>query len=328
MIEANRSFPHLTYDRRDVSEEMNVEEIDGPFIRVAKRMNTRIHDVEEIVLEPNTISEIKPTDLRDFCNLQYLFIARNQLTTLTNISYNIRLKLIDARHNQLRDIDLSGQFFLEELYLSDNRLEYLDLFLKKLSHLRDLSILDLRNNPLAIERNYRLTVIHSFERLKMLDGHVVKPEEAIRTRDKSSIGSKRAASSLLRSLHERPLSAADRIVQKKAESIRTRKERAKEEQRRIAQMRNQKADYDGVAQLRRLPMSEYFDVLGQLSRAKASTETRPQSEQSRRTRLFMKAPAIGKPVELNDGELLAKRLNPDLPPIFGIRVEHKILYPK
>ncbi|OHT14085.1 hypothetical protein TRFO_15617 [Tritrichomonas foetus] len=145
----------------------------GPFIDLIKQSNTTPNETEEIVIGRNKISEITPVDLFPFHNLQYLYIPYNNLSKLENLEHNFRLKLIDARHNKIRDINLSQQLYLEELYLAGNKLQNLETTIQKISHIRNLKILDLQDNPLSLERGYRQYIINTFADLKILDGHEI-----------------------------------------------------------------------------------------------------------------------------------------------------------
>jgi len=142
----------------------------GAFIDLAKRMRARPLDLEESVLDRNTVSEIGPGDLELFANLQYLYPARDELTVLSGLQHSIRLKVIDARCNRIGDVDISHQLCLNELCLAGNRLQGLDAFVTRLAHMRYLHVLDLRDNDLALESGYRRTVIRAIQPLQLLDG--------------------------------------------------------------------------------------------------------------------------------------------------------------
>jgi hypothetical protein len=113
------------------------------------------------------------------------------------------------------------------------------------------------------------------------------------------------------------------LVRKRAEA-----ERTAEERRLMAAMQKKKEDYEAAARQRTLPPSEYFDVLGRLAREKAAREARKPPKKRPNTRLFLKGSVVSEGDQLTEDELRAQRLNKDLPPIFGVRVRRKVLFPK
>lgn len=304
----------------------------GPFIDIAKKMHAKPTEVEEMVIEKGTISEIKPNELEPFKNLQYIYFTGNNIEILNNLDHNIRLKIIDARNNKIRDVDLTNQHFLEELYLADNCLHDLQSFIKKVSHIKDLQILDLRNNSLALENQYRSTVISAFPALRILDGHPV----TLRERQRGKVGTAtrnlqttRRPRSILQCLQERPMSAADANVRRKANTIRRDRDIAeKEEQERLtAAARKRKEEFEQKARNKDIPMPEELDFLGQAIRRAEALRRKPAETPRPHTRMFLKAPVYTKAKELSPEEERAVRLNPNLPAVFNAKVQHRIMYP-
>jgi hypothetical protein len=142
----------------------------GPFTTIGSKVKGKLHDIEEIVADNLGIEQIIPEDMAPFANLQALYIPNNKLQILNNLQLNYRLYLIDARYNRLRDVNLPEQRYLRELYLSHNKLESLETFIPKLVHMRELQVLDLRENPLALEKGYRNLVTTQIPTLLVLDG--------------------------------------------------------------------------------------------------------------------------------------------------------------
>jgi hypothetical protein len=134
----------------------------------------------------------------------------------------------------------------------------------------------------------------------------------------------------LQCLREQSSNPADLFLQQKADLIRKRTaaQRKAEEFRLLADAQKKKEDHERAAQVRTLPVSEYFDVLGQLARAKAAREPRKQTKPRPSTRLFLKTTVLSEGDTLTEDELRAQRLNKDLPPIYGIRVRRKVIFPK
>ena len=152
----------------------------NPFLEISKKSLIKSYDMEELVLEKTKLIKIEKDFLKPFPNLQSLFIPNNELIELSNLDYNIRLKFIDARNNNISEINIPKQLFLTELYLSNNSLINLEIFLNQIDHLKNLEILDLRNNKLTQERGYRNLIILKFPSLKILDGiNIIKKNNII-----------------------------------------------------------------------------------------------------------------------------------------------------
>lgn len=150
----------------------------GPLTEIASHLKQKCFDMEELVADNIGLEQLDRNDLKQFPNLQFLYIPNNKLTILDNLENNFRLTFIDARNNQISDIDIPKQEYIRELYLSGNLLHDFDRILAKMTHMKDLETLDLRGNPLTLEKGYRQSVISQFQFLKTLDGiEVVRPEK-------------------------------------------------------------------------------------------------------------------------------------------------------
>ena len=303
----------------------------GPFIEIAKKMHAKPNEVEELVLDKGNIKEIQPEELEPFKNLQYLFLNHNQLTVLSGLNYLIRLKVLDARDNNISDIRLTEQHFLKELYLARNRLRNLDDLLPKLSHLRELRILDLRENLVALENDYRKVVVRTFPELTILDGHPITLRERQKpTNANAGSPTKRRPRSILQCLRERPLSAADITVRHKADLVRKEREleEEREQERLTATARKRKEDFEAASKQQFAPMPEEMDFLGQAIRRAEALKPKTRDAPRPHTRMYIKAPVYVKQKQLTDDEERAAKLNPRLPGIFGTRVELAKRYPK
>ena len=155
---------------------MKVKRIKGPLTEIASHLKQKTFDMEELVADNIGLEELIEDDLKQFPNLQALFIPRNKLKILNHLEKNFRITFLDARNNQITDIDLPKQEFIRELYLSGNNLHDFEKILAKMSHMKDLETLDFRGNPLTLEKGYRQSVISQFQDLKILDGiEVTRP---------------------------------------------------------------------------------------------------------------------------------------------------------
>lgn len=275
----------------------------GPFIDIVKEMHSKPGATEEIVIGKHKISEITEDDLYPFPNLQYLYVPFNNLTRLDHLERNIRLKFIDARYNQITDFDLSHQMFLEELYLSGNNIQNLDAVMGKLSHIKNLHVLDLRGNPLTLEKNYKQLAVITFPELQILDGHEITQLDHMKyshqinpntnTSRLSLTTSRRKNTTILQCLKERPLSSADLIVQRRVSHIKKERElkREKELLDQTAVARKRKEDFEAAAKIKTAPMPEELDFLGKAERIAAEKKPVVKKVKKPHTRIYFKKPS-------------------------------------
>jgi hypothetical protein len=295
----------------------------GPFAKIGLQTKQRLSDIEEIVIRRNTLSEIDPDDISRLSNLQHLYIPYNRLTTLSHLERNLRLKVIDARYNQIRDVDLSGQHFLEELYLAGNRLIILDRFLPKIEHLIDLKILDLRENGVACEFGYRRRVRATFARLEILHG-----EKIVRRATPKVARKVQRGWSVVEGIRQLGISEVERTIQEKAEEIKKNRKKEAEEawEKATAAARKQKEDFEMSATLRGAPIADGILLNGRDMREREpksgkETESRPQ------TRLFIKVPKYSETPELSQFDATAIRLNKrNITSALKVRVDREYVY--
>lgn len=303
----------------------------GPLTALALSGNEKPFDTEELVADNIGLASITAEDICQFPNLHSLYIPNNKISVLNNLNMNIRIAFLDARNNEIVDIDLSKQEYMRELYLSGNKLQDLDRILSKLIHMRDLQTLDLRGNPLTLEKGYRSTIIQSFPTLKNLDGLEVETYERVKPK---LVGvrttNKNRPKTVLQCLLTRPLSSADAAVKLRAEKIRKARETKlqREEEERAAAARKLREEFDAKAAMKEAPMAEGFDYLGKsmLRNQTPNEVARPQTRA--RSRMYIKRPVYTEKKELEEGEQRAVQLNPNLPPVFKSNVSYEIMYPK
>jgi hypothetical protein len=197
-----------------------------------------------------------------FPNLQCLYVPFNHLKILHNLDGNPRLKLIDARSNELTEVALAHQPFLQELLLGDNQLRDLDIFMSRIAHMRDLSVLDLRGNPLSQEKGYRRIVIAKFLYLRVLDGLDITekeraPPQRLLTR---AVFVRPRVKSMLDYLRSRPLSEADSSVEQKTLTIRRNQEqrRQRELEEATAVARARKEAFEAAAHQKTAPIPDWL----------------------------------------------------------------------
>jgi len=300
----------------------------NPFIELSKRLKIIPFSTEEIVLDHAELSEIGKGDLKHYPNLQHLYIPHNKLKNLNNLDYNIRLTFIDARCNEITEFDLSKQEFLVDLYLAFNKLQDLEHTISKLVHIRNLSVLDLRGNPLTLEKGYRNTVIHAFPSLKVLDGVEITLSDRKRIENPSrDISKSKRPASILQCLKERPMSSAEYFVYQKATTIRSVSEmkQRKVNEEMTAISRQRKEEFEKAASIKTAPFAEGLDFLSKnapkvIVKSESSQQKRPH------TRAYIKRPVYTKAEYFFDEEKRMNKLNPDLPPII-FRFDQKITFP-
>jgi hypothetical protein len=299
----------------------------GPFTTIGANIKGKLHDLEELVADNLGIDHIILEDMAPFHNLQALYIPHNKLRILNNLKYNYRLYFLDARFNEITDIDLPDQLYLRELYLSHNKLEDLDTFITKLVHMRELQVLDLRHNQLTLEKGYRATVISNIPTLKFLDGQDVTAAEKPKREEIAPSRPSTRPQTVLQFVRERPLSAAEQVVVRRANQIRLERIRAQKrlEEEQTAVARRRKEDFEALAN-RPPPIPDGF----QFPKNKVEVVKAADVSERRSTlRWFMKQPEFKVRELTQDEDAFAMRLNPRLPQaIFSRRMTEKTVFPK
>ena len=254
--------------------------------------------MEEIVLDHSSLIRIGEEDLKPFPNLQSLYIPNNKLIELSNLEHNIRIKFIDARNNKISRISIPKQVFLIELYLSNNQLISLDVFLENMGHLKNLEVLDLRDNKLTQEKGYRNQVIKAFPSLKVLDGIEIRKSDRNNVEVQRSVPKNRSAS-VLEYLKAKQVSNSEKIIQKRAKEI-------------IAERETQ-----NVAQQMQSQM------WSAVSPTKNSSIKKPRAK----SRMYIKATTFVESKSPTEENLILLSLNPNLPRSKNHVVRENIVYP-
>ena len=110
-----------------------------------------------------------------FVNLEVLWLNNNHLQRIDGLDANFRIKKLYVHNNRIRSLvgSLSKFTFLVELHAHNNEIANLQACLAALSHMHHIKTLNLFNNPVAEEDNYRLQVIAALPSLEVLDKHAV-----------------------------------------------------------------------------------------------------------------------------------------------------------
>lgn len=305
---------------RYLSKMKETKKTKNPFLETSSRLRITPFSTQELVVDQANIREIGPNDLSFYPNLIALYIPHNKIEVLNNLEKNIRLTLIDARDNNIRDLNLSRQTFLNELYLSSNNLQDLEATLAKIVHLRNLEVLDLRGNPLTLEKGYRQTVAAAMPWLKVLDGLDITAADRPKIQKKrETLQSKpKRPQSILQQLMERPLSAADAVIVRKANRIRA--------QTALKQQRTEVVEQKEVKKERTMPLPDCL-MVGVRKQQESQPKEVINEVPKRKTysRMYIKRPVYTKTTELSDNDQKLIKLSPDLPPIFSRMSNEKVM---
>lgn len=152
----------------------------SPYDELAIKSDKYAGLCSELHLGYKNISKLK--EFEKFISLDTLWLNNNRLSSIEGLEENFRIKNLFLHGNRLKTLTI-GSFevfgFLNQLTLYDNELEGLDNVLKELKSLRYLTVLDLYNNPIAQEDNYRLRVLGELTTLDTFDKHKITDEERI-----------------------------------------------------------------------------------------------------------------------------------------------------
>eukprot|EP00842_Homolaphlyctis_polyrhiza_P005339 jgi/Hompol1/5806/HPOL_004744-RA len=145
---------------------------------IASWMNLNENQLKELVLEsfPElTHLEARGNKLTDTGKLntpklQRLYLAANEITTLTGLDSKPHLQVLHLRGNKLENLDGLSDALANLTYLNlrANKIASIDQ-VAKLKALPSLKMLTLLENPIEQQENYRLDVIAKLPKLDKLD---------------------------------------------------------------------------------------------------------------------------------------------------------------
>lgn len=146
------------------------EVVSDPYDELPIRNDKYAASCTELHLGSKNITKLN--NFHKFTNLSILWLNNNRITEINNLDYNVRLKRLYLHQNRIVSLENSSLIyfkFLEYLTLNDNLLTSISNVINELKYLKHLKYLDLFNNPISQEDNYRLLVIGELPWLTTLD---------------------------------------------------------------------------------------------------------------------------------------------------------------
>ncbi|CAJ1377511.1 unnamed protein product, partial [Effrenium voratum] len=157
-----------------------MEHVLDPYQCIVKKNRKYASECTEVHLA-NLGADAISKDFEHFGNLEVVWLQGNQLSRVENLESNFRIREIYLQKNRLVSLAGLRSFkFLRVLLASGNQLRNLDKQLALLSRFAFLKKLDLFDNPVAEEPDYRLRLIYQLPQVEVLDQHSVKHAERVR----------------------------------------------------------------------------------------------------------------------------------------------------
>ena len=149
----------------------------NPYAELAQQTDKYANMATELHMGRKGITEL--WDFENFTNLHTLWLNNNQLQSLEGLEANVRLLNLHCHGNRISRISDTLQHlkFLVSLTLNQNSLTDIEEVISELRHLRNLQYLDLFDNPITQEDNYRLRMIGELPWVQVLDKHKVTDDE-------------------------------------------------------------------------------------------------------------------------------------------------------
>ena len=165
----------------DESKSSEEEVIGDPWSILPVKTRKFAKECTEIVLSKRNLTKL--VNFENFENLEALWLTNNNLTSITGLESNFRIKFLCCSFNRIISLENSSLHvmkFLETLYLNNNKLKNLDKVLNYLKQFSFLKNLNLFANPVAEEPEYRPRVIDSLKSLEIFDRHLITMIERIK----------------------------------------------------------------------------------------------------------------------------------------------------
>ncbi|KAL7751494.1 hypothetical protein RI367_002955 [Sorochytrium milnesiophthora] len=211
------SWPMLTKANLNRNQLTVLSMLDAPSLEVFEARENLIASIDQL----------QTPKLREL----YLSVsqAKNQLTVLTGLDDKLALQRLHLRENQIESLSgfSAANANLTYLNLRANRIAAWTE-VEKLAVLRGLAQLNLSENPICEQDNYRLNVIYRLLQVQVLDKEPVKPEdrdEAVHLREENE---RQAAAATL--AEEEAAAAAKRAEEEEQAAELLRQQEAQNEQ--------------------------------------------------------------------------------------------------
>lgn len=164
-------------DNKNISTTAYNTVVGDPWSVVPVKTRFNAKNTTEIELNNRKITNLVNFD--KFENLEALWLRNNNLSYILNLETNKRLKILVLSNNNILTLkgSLTNMKFLNTLFVDNNKLSNLEEELKYLLRLPFLENLNLFNNPLSEEPQYRNRVIYNIQSVRILDRHVVTDNE-------------------------------------------------------------------------------------------------------------------------------------------------------
>lgn len=148
-----------------------------PYAELPQKTEKYANMATELHMGRKGISEL--WGLESFTNLHTLWLNDNELNSLEGLDRNIRLLHLHCHGNNITSIleTLQHLKFLTNLTLNENQLTDIEEVISELRHLKNVQVLDLSDNPITQEDNYRLRMIAELPWLHILDKQAITNEE-------------------------------------------------------------------------------------------------------------------------------------------------------
>eukprot|EP00501_MAST-03F_sp_TOSAG23-6_P002147 GSMAST32.ASY1.ANO1.2245.1 assembled CDS len=151
----------------------NNEVVSDPHSELAVNNGKYVKNCVELHMARRGITRLR--NFEPFTNLEVLWLNDNRIRKLSGLDSNIRIKRLYLHNNCITSLrgSLKCFTFLNVLTLQNNNLKNLKLCLEYLVKCRYLKQLDMQENPVAAENNYRLIVIGAMPWLEVFDSTVI-----------------------------------------------------------------------------------------------------------------------------------------------------------
>ncbi len=148
-----------------------------PYAELSFRSDEQAGRTIELHLGDRGITRL--IDFHAFLSLDTLWLNDNKLKSIAGLENNFRIRHLYLHNNRIRRLKGGLRYFkfLQHVCLYGNLLDDLETTLNELSSNKYLEQLELMNNPIAQEDNYRLLVIINIPWLKTLDRLNITQEE-------------------------------------------------------------------------------------------------------------------------------------------------------